>query len=63
ADVARKSLVAARRVAAGQLLTAADLRARRPGTGLSPALQKMLVGRRATRDIAAGAMIGWGDLA
>lgn len=63
ADVARKSLFAARPVAAGQVLDAADLRARRPGTGLSPALQRILVGRRATRDIAAGAMIEWSDLA
>lgn len=46
AEVARKSLVAARDLPAGATLTAAMLTALRPGTGLSPALQPQLLGRR-----------------
>jgi N,N'-diacetyllegionaminate synthase len=46
AEVARKSLVAARDLPAGTVLTADTLTAIRPGTGLSPALQTQLLGRR-----------------
>ena len=45
-EVARKSLVAACDLPAGAALTAQMLTAIRPGTGLSPALQAQLLGRR-----------------
>jgi len=48
--VARKSLVALRPIAAGQAMTAADLGAKRPGTGLSPLEYWNRLGRVATRD-------------
>ncbi|EME69314.1 N-acetylneuraminic acid synthetase [Paramagnetospirillum caucaseum] len=45
AKVARASLVAARPIAAGTVLTEADLAVKRPGTGLSPLLYWHMLGR------------------
>jgi N-acetylneuraminate synthase/N,N'-diacetyllegionaminate synthase len=50
-DVARKSLVAARDLAAGAVLRREDLDVLRPGTGLSPAALPAVLGRRITRAI------------
>jgi N-acetylneuraminate synthase/N,N'-diacetyllegionaminate synthase len=61
--VARRSLFAARDMAAGAVLTAADLVALRPGDGLSPARMDHVVGRRALRAIRAGMKIGAQDFA
>jgi N,N'-diacetyllegionaminate synthase len=57
ADVARKSLVAARDIAKGETMTDDMIAARRPGTGLSPYLGEKLVGRRAAQDISAGTLL------
>jgi N,N'-diacetyllegionaminate synthase len=51
-DVARKSLVAARDLPGGAILTREDLDVLRPGTGLSPAALPAVLGRRTTRAIA-----------
>lgn len=48
--VARRSIVAARKIVAGQILTRDDLAAKRPGNGISPMLIDDVVGRRAIRD-------------
>lgn len=48
--VARKSIVAARPIKAGELLTPENLAVKRPGTGLSPMLWDSVVGTRAVRD-------------
>lgn len=48
--VARKSIVAARHIACGELLTEENLTCKRPGTGLSPMEWDSVVGTRATRD-------------
>ena len=50
-DVARKSLVAARDLPGGAILTREDLDVLRPGTGLSPAALPAVLGRRTTRAI------------
>jgi N-acetylneuraminate synthase len=50
-DVARKSLIAARDLPAGAVLTREDLAVLRPGTGLSPAALPTVVGRRTARAI------------
>jgi len=50
-EVARKSLVAARDIAAGAAVTADDLAILRPGTGISPARWAETLGRRARRAI------------
>jgi N,N'-diacetyllegionaminate synthase len=57
AAVARKSLVAARALREGETLAAADVVLRRPGTGLPPATLDRLLGRRAARAVAAGALL------
>ncbi len=55
--IARKSIVAARDIAAGEILSAANLAAKRPGTGLSPMLWDSVTGRTASRAFAADEMI------
>jgi N,N'-diacetyllegionaminate synthase len=50
--VARKSIVAARSIAAGETLTAENLTTKRPGYGVSPMLWDQVLGRKAVRDYA-----------
>jgi len=57
ADVARRSLVAARFIPAGAVLTADMLDTLRPGTGLPPAMRSQLLGRQAHYDIEAGTVL------
>ncbi len=55
--VARKSLVALRPIAAGELFSSDNLTAKRPGTGLSPMRWDELVGRPANRAYAVDELI------
>jgi N,N'-diacetyllegionaminate synthase len=55
--VARKSLVAARAIRAGEVLSAANLTVKRPGTGLSPMRWDEVLGRAAARDFAPDELI------
>lgn len=55
--VARKSLVASRAIRAGELFSATNLVAKRPGTGLSPMHWDEVIGSKAPRDFAADEMI------
>lgn len=48
--VARKSIVAARPIKKGELLTAANITVKRPGNGLSPMLWDSVIGTLASRD-------------
>ncbi len=48
--VARKSIVAARRIAAGEILSERNMTCKRPGTGLSPMMWDAVVCRPASRD-------------
>lgn len=48
-DIARKSIVASRPIAAGEILTAENLTTKRPGTGLSPMLWDSVIGTPAPR--------------
>jgi N,N'-diacetyllegionaminate synthase len=57
APAARRSLVAARAIRAGEVFTDANLTAKRPGTGLSPMRLDEVLGRRAGRDYAADEQI------
>ncbi len=50
--VARKSIVAARPIAAGEVFSEANLTAKRPGTGMSPMRWDEVIGRAAPRDFA-----------
>lgn len=50
--IARKSLVASRAIRAGELFSAENLTAKRPGTGISPMRWDEVLGRPAPRDFA-----------
>jgi sialic acid synthase SpsE len=60
--VARKSLVAARAIRAGERLTAELVSVKRPGTGIPPADLERALGRPVKRALAADQVIGWEDL-
>ncbi|MBQ3392881.1 MAG: N-acetylneuraminate synthase [Lachnospiraceae bacterium] len=55
--VARKSIVAARAIRAGELLTEDNITVKRPGTGISPMRWDEVLGTRAVRDYAEDEMI------
>lgn len=56
AAVARRSLVAARDLPAGTVLTEELIAVKRPGTGFPPAMRSQLVGRKTSRDVSAGSL-------
>ncbi|HEY9163468.1 MAG TPA: N-acetylneuraminate synthase [Magnetovibrio sp.] len=56
-DVARKSIVSSRAIAAGETLTLDMIDFRRPGTGMSPALVDSVIGRTATQEIAPSTLL------
>ena len=62
-DVARRSLFAARALAAGAVLTVDDLVALRPAGGISPMQVDGIAGRRLARAVERGARLQWSDLA
>lgn len=55
--IARKSIVAARAIRAGEAFSDANLTAKRPGTGISPMRWDEVIGRPAPRDFAADELI------
>jgi N,N'-diacetyllegionaminate synthase len=55
--IARKSLVAAKPIKAGERFTSENLTAKRPGTGVSPMRWDEVMGRTATRDYGVDEMI------
>ena len=57
--VARKSLVAARPIRAGEHLVKDAVAVKRPGTGVSPADLERALGRRVRRDLAMDDVIDW----
>jgi N-acetylneuraminate synthase/N,N'-diacetyllegionaminate synthase len=59
---ALKSLVAAHPLAAGHVLRADDIAAKRPGTGISPNRIGELIGRKLLRDVVADHLFTPGDL-
>lgn len=58
ASIARRSLVAARDIPAGTILTDELIVIKRPGTGLPPSLKPFLIGRATRVGIRAGDLIG-----
>ena len=56
-QVARKSIVAGRRIAKGEIFTAENLAVKRPGTGISPMRWDSVIGTIAQRDYAEDDMI------
>jgi N,N'-diacetyllegionaminate synthase len=61
-QLARRSLVVTRAIAAGEELTAADLDAMRPASGISPQRIDEVIGRRAVRDLAPGSLLSPDDV-
>lgn len=59
AAVARRSVAAARDIAAGETIDASDLECLRPGTGIPPARLRELVGRRTAAAVKAGTLLTW----
>ncbi|MGE0553607.1 MAG: N-acetylneuraminate synthase family protein [Gemmatimonadales bacterium] len=57
-----RSLVARRDLAAGHRLTAADLVAKKPGSGIAPERVDELLGRVLVRPVAADTLLSWDDL-
>lgn len=55
--VARKSLVASRAIEAGDVFTAENITAKRPGTGISPMLWDDVIGKKSLRDFALDELI------
>lgn len=56
-EVARKSIVAARNIKQGELLTEENITVKRPGNGLSPMMWDSVIGTRATRDFTFDSLI------
>jgi N,N'-diacetyllegionaminate synthase len=63
ARVARRSVVAAMDIAAGELITEEKLACRRPANGIEPRYFPQVVGRRAAVAISAGSAMQWDSLA
>jgi N-acetylneuraminate synthase/N,N'-diacetyllegionaminate synthase len=61
--VARRSLIAARAIASGEVLGPDSIVIKRPGTGLAPALRAEVLGRKARVNIPAGTLLTWEMLA
>lgn len=61
--VARKSLVTARDLKAGQRIQPDDVVVKRPGSGILPSDLQLVVGRLVAEDIAADQVIQWSNLA
>jgi N-acetylneuraminate synthase/N,N'-diacetyllegionaminate synthase len=62
-SVARKSVVAARALAAGHRLIASDLEIKRPGNGLAPKLLPSLIGRTLRVGVSKDDILSWDHLA
>lgn len=59
---ARRSLVSARLIKKGEIITGADLTWKRPASGISPRHFNEITGMRAARDIPADTIITWSDV-
>jgi N,N'-diacetyllegionaminate synthase len=59
---ARRSVVAARSISSGSVLSAEDLVLKRPGTGLAPEYYDRLIGRTLVRDIQEDTLLSLEDL-
>jgi len=60
--VARRSLVLARDIKAGETISANDITTKRPGTGIEPEFLDFIDGMKAKKDIIADSVLKWDDL-
>ena len=56
---ARRSLVLARNMLAGEIITEKDIMAKRPGTGISPKYMDIVVGRRILHNLPEDTILKW----
>lgn len=56
---ARRSLVLTRDMKAGEVITAEDIMAKRPGTGVSPMYTDIVIGRKVLRDLEEDTILTW----
>lgn len=61
-SLVRRSVTVVRKIAAGQIIEAADIALLRPGTGIAPKDFAAVPGRVAVKEIAAGSTLQWDDL-
>lgn len=61
-DIARRSLVAARDIKAGETITTEIVEIKRPGHGIPPEFKEIVTGMRAARPIKGDSVIRWEDL-
>jgi sialic acid synthase SpsE len=57
----RRSVTLARSMAAGQVLTRADVVLLRPGNGIEPKALELVIGRALRHDLPAGQTLTWDD--
>ena len=57
----KRSIVAARDLKKGHILTEEDLDYKRPGTAISPKFYEVLIGKELKRDVAFDELFQWGD--
>jgi len=58
---ARRSLVAARDIRAGEVVKESDMLIKRPGTGILPKFKEMIIGMRLTKDVKKDNPFDWED--
>lgn len=56
---ARRSLVLTRNMKAGEVITQADIMAKRPGTGISPRMMQIVIGRKLAMDCPEDTVLTW----
>jgi N-acetylneuraminate synthase len=59
--VARKSLIAGRDIKAGEIIKESDVIIKRPGTGIPPKFQEIVVGMRILNDVSKDDLFKWED--
>ena len=58
----RRSLVTAKEIKAGEIISPKDIFIKRPGTGISAEFKDNIVGMKSGRDISVDSVIKWEDL-
>lgn len=58
----RKSVVAAKAVKEGEMITKQHLAIKRPGYGIAPKYFEQIIGRRTNKDLQPDDVLGWGDV-
>ncbi len=58
----RRSIVVAKNLPTGHILTNDDLTSKRPGTGISPDMMDNLIGRKLTRNVEEDVLLKWEDV-